>query len=121
MTPETSQVGHTPGPWIIDPKSHWDKEIGIEQKADGWKRFRCEVDYDDCDPETAEANARLIAAAPELLEALIKLDQALDFSEPGSDDKPWEMEDWSFLNEAFELARAALHKAQDSRNEALNR
>lgn len=60
----------TPGPWVIDPRHYWDKQIGIRQDADGWHRLYCEVDRDDCDRDTAEANARLIAAAPALLEAL---------------------------------------------------
>lgn len=63
-------AAHTPGPWIIDPRHYWDKGIGIRQDADGWHRLYCEVDRDDCDRDTAEANARLIASAPALLEAL---------------------------------------------------
>jgi hypothetical protein len=53
---------HTPGPWHISPFKSWDKDIRI-----------CEagvlVDHDDVDRAEAEANANLIAAAPDLLEA----------------------------------------------------
>lgn len=75
--------GHTPGPWLIDPKSkdciffsRSDKVRGIightllkvEHLADGeW-----------------EANARLIAAAPDLLEAL-QLLQGFGWSADDSD------------------------------------
>jgi len=61
---------HTPGPWEIEPYKDWDKEITVSANGDGWHRLGCMVDCDDCDTETAKANARLIAAAPKLLEAL---------------------------------------------------
>ncbi|MBA4086656.1 MAG: hypothetical protein C0491_02490 [Novosphingobium sp.] len=70
-------AAHTPGPWIIDPRHYWDKGIGIRQDADGWHRLYCEVDRDDCDRDTAEANARLIAAAPALLDVAIQLEESL--------------------------------------------
>lgn len=70
-------VKATPGPWVIDPRHYWDKEIVIEQVTDGWKRFRCEVDYDDCDPETADANAQLIALAPTLATLVLEAREAL--------------------------------------------
>ena len=69
---------HTPGPWVIDHRRDWDKEIGIRQSGNGWHRFACQVDYDDCDPCTAEANANLVAAAPDLLAAAEKLMRAAD-------------------------------------------
>jgi hypothetical protein len=67
---------HTPGPWL---------RIGTTVYAlmhDGWKRgveqfknrFTVQVQRDrECSEEEAEANARLIAAAPDLLEALESL------------------------------------------------
>jgi hypothetical protein len=59
----------TPGPWefVYEP---YDKRIPIRPVCSlpayplGW------VDSDDVDPEEAQANAALIAAAPELYEAL---------------------------------------------------
>ena len=65
---------HTPGPWILvkAPRSRtW------ELSAQGWKQF-ANV-YGNTDPELnrqGEANARLIAAAPDLLEALKAIRQA---------------------------------------------
>ena len=45
--------------------------IIVEQLGDGWRRLYCEIDSDDCDREVAEANAKLIAAAPDLLQQCI--------------------------------------------------
>lgn len=45
--------------------------------------------------------------------ALKSLDAVIDFSVPGSEDKPWIFEDWSDLNTAFDKARAALDYADE--------
>ena len=68
---------HTKGPWIIDAQTV-DKAIAIRGAGDndGWNYLYAEVQDDDCDPETAKANAHLIAAAPELLEAAQSLETA---------------------------------------------
>ena len=62
---------HTPGPWDYDPTGD-DKRIcvgiGLVDGPNGYDV--AEVYSDDCDPDEALANARLIAAAPDLLEAL---------------------------------------------------
>lgn len=61
---------HTPGPWrlvwrlVISDKS-WQTKYQIDDSFGA-----CVVACDDITDENAEANARLIAAAPELLEAL---------------------------------------------------
>ena len=54
---------HTKGPWNVANFHSYDKRILIPEAG-------CEVDYDDCDRAEAEANARLIAAAPDMYEAL---------------------------------------------------
>jgi len=54
---------HTPGPWSIEPFDRLDKQITILEP-------RVLVDFDDVDQVEAEANARLIAAAPDMLAAL---------------------------------------------------
>ena len=59
---------HTPGPWHIDPAAEYDAaEYDINAKdsdiASVWQDNKS-------DDQEAEANANLIAAAPELLEAL---------------------------------------------------
>lgn len=55
---------HTPGPWRIDERPSHVGVLGGDGKkvAEAWLAFR--------DSETYWANARLIAAAPDLLEAL---------------------------------------------------
>lgn len=71
---------HTPGPWELtgDP-CHFDTLTSVrggpsEIRGKGlkWRQLMVEIGgY--ADPATAEANARLIAAAPDLLEALQEL------------------------------------------------
>ena len=68
MTTNTEQK-HTPGPWdyYLEPSDHYKHKIrskpGLICQLPGW------VTHDELRLEQ-EANARLIAAAPELLEAL---------------------------------------------------
>lgn len=63
------KTAHTPGPWQCEPFSRYDKSIIILPPG-------VSVDYDDVDRAEAEANARLIAAAPEMLDALEKIVRA---------------------------------------------
>lgn len=62
---------HTPGPWKITGETGDGKRIYVESdmERDNRECPRCEVDSDDCDSDMAMANARLIAAAPDLLAA----------------------------------------------------
>jgi len=69
---------HTPGPWYLDPEPD-DSHYQISDGAEGIARV--EVWDGDEDPEVmgvAMANARLIAAAPDLLEALRLAQRALN-------------------------------------------
>jgi hypothetical protein len=72
--------GHTPGPWAVfhdhqDPATA--RSLGyVRREADdmGWAApwgFPCIASCFGCEHPEQEANARLIAAAPELLEALL--------------------------------------------------
>lgn len=75
---------HTPGPWEIE--GQFDDELGVEIVNRGEERYICEVA-----PFTEEwtdeeiANAHLIAAAPDLLEACKAAKKYLepDLVEPG--------------------------------------
>lgn len=62
-----SDTKFTPGPWFVSSANKEDYEIGI-QSAIGYQWHVCDV----CDdmPDDHVANAHLIAAAPELYDAL---------------------------------------------------
>ncbi len=62
-----AKEAHTLGPWEAEWE-RFDKEIEIVSLGEGV--LVASVDYDDVEHDVAEADARLIAAAPELLEAL---------------------------------------------------
>lgn len=87
---------HTPGPWVKDRhgqlRSPQGKQVGVWDAGIAW------VQRD----EESEANARLIAAAPDLLEAL---KQAVDREEYGKEEGD-EVPQW-LLD-----ARAAIAKAE---------
>ena len=57
----------------MTPPVPGDKDIFIEAHGDGWERMFCAVTRDDCDRDVALANAKLVAAAPEMLDALWSL------------------------------------------------
>ena len=71
---------HTPGPWVIDPC--WD----ILGNTDDGNGMVCQITTDAVPRDEAEANARLIAAAPELLEALREATSALKGNGYGVED-----------------------------------
>ena len=94
-------IKHTPGPWYAEKKNvhtgsvatcHWDGE-------DWWEVYS--LNWAD---GSAEANARLIAAAPDLLEAL---EEALeDWGDDHFD------EEYPYRIEWADKARAAIRKAR---------
>lgn len=69
---------HTPGPWVARPRKHTN---GAEWEVIAGDYFVCAFGFspndDGNDPE-AEANARLIAAAPDLLAKCEKIVAWLD-------------------------------------------
>lgn len=74
-----SNAKHTPGPWRIDRAIAYDDGdngmSAVSISGDGWGEFaKCLVKFDDEDPPEGQANARLIAAAPDLLSALERLE-----------------------------------------------
>lgn len=64
----------TPGPWEIDRPGKPEQSVFARVTLSGTmaRMFVCSIDTTEVDdhPEQADANARLIAAAPELFEAL---------------------------------------------------
>lgn len=84
---------HTPGPWryIQRGTQIWGKSVGGCQMVEsehliadvrGWGHLQ----YLPDGAEVQDANGRLIAAAPDLLEALQFIIKAINYSGPHSDD-----------------------------------
>jgi hypothetical protein len=72
---------HTPGPWKADDKG---KAVFIPLRAHHCEQLGIQVGFVSWeDDKESLANARLIAAAPELLEALKRAHTWLQGSEPG--------------------------------------
>ena len=73
--PATTKPAWTPGPWFADPDDEdaFDGQpIFAQHRAEGWVPIaNVPVDYDD--RTEREANARLIAAAPDLAKAALSL------------------------------------------------
>lgn len=90
-----TQAKHTPGPLA----AYCDEQECCWMVVDSEKDVIACVD--------SEANARLIAAAPELLEALTKL-ASIDFGSHGWDE---------FAENAARAARAAIAKATGATND----
>lgn len=101
---------HTPGPWLVwDLKgtARVDHTTGVFRQLDGNDEQTIALCDEDLSLSSDEqfANARLIAAAPELLEALEELEQRLDYTKSGAfshDDRA----------ECLAIARAAIAKAR---------
>ena len=90
---------HTTGPWKTQTHISLDRlEI---RDADGRRIAVCAMDY-PMSAKTHDANASLIAAAPEMLEALQEIIAAADG------------DGWSQLDASFTKARAAVAKTKIS-------
>lgn len=79
-------MSHTPGPWEIVPGNEWPTDIGTPEGEyeNGKKRYWNVASVNRWRDEWI-ANRRLIAAAPDLLEALQALVRGL-FDGPGQSD-----------------------------------
>ena len=89
--------GHTPGPWALH-----DEVAGVIYGPDGHQV--CTTPRTTRREVERAANARLIAAAPEMLAALLKLVEAVDPAVGGLT-----LEDWA--TEPVADARAAIARA----------
>lgn len=109
-----NDVKHTHGPWTAEPiptDAHTDPDIQLPQEFVFWiaesriaGHVLAVVEQIPQDPATAEANASLIAAAPEMYEALrwvLPLAESYLAKAPGHPD-----------NAKLESARAAIAKAE---------
>ena len=101
-----SKEKHTPGPWKYT-KSYGRYSIGEQT---GQMRLIAELDsaysFDD---RRFEADASLISAAPDLLEALKSVSQTLACNEHG--ECRGFSDDLLSTNDALEMAKAAIAKA----------
>ncbi len=70
-----TNLKHTPGPW---QRANRESISTAYLYGPNSKRFIATVYNSPCDPDEQEANAHLIAAAPEMLEALETLEMKLD-------------------------------------------
>ncbi len=89
---------HTPGPWHVDPDPRPNMEWNNHIYAANGLAVCFMAHSDGKADERDQANARLIAAAPELLEALLAV-QRLDYFQEHS--------------ALAEIVRAAIKKATD--------
>lgn len=90
-------TNHTPGPWVRDTASGF----GCDVRAENGRKVAATWGINNGDPyrpayrAECDANARLIAAAPELLEVLEDLTShmtcflALNQHEPGGEFEQW--------------------------------
>ena len=88
---------HTPGPWA---SNEYTTSVSVPLKAVDCERIGFSIVFvNGHRGKEAAANARLIAAAPELLEALKEIVDAADGA------------GWEQLDPSFKKARAAIAKA----------
>lgn len=102
---------HTPGPWPMEYTGDGKRIVigsGLVEGPNGYEV--AEVYSDDCPQGLAEANGRLIAAAPDLLEALLAVRETCLFSE--DDGQVGVTLEPSFDDELFGKICAAITKAQ---------
>jgi hypothetical protein len=88
---------HTPGPWA---------QVGTDVVTDNFLIAAC----GERNNPVAKANARMIAAAPELLDALIAMQKAFDQLLPGIGKIA--CQDYANINEAPIFAARAIAKAK---------
>ena len=97
---------HTPGPWFAEPEEASDhRGIAIVAPGNGWIVATITPDDDRKTDAIDWANARLIAAAPDLLEALVEFIK--DTEAVGPDHIAG---DWPDLIETYKHAKAAIAK-----------
>lgn len=105
-------AGHTPGPWCAEPADMFgDHNIVLGDNADDARAIAAVVSNLRA-PSEVEANARLIAAAPDLLEACQELIGVIDSVDGEAD---YSKEEWAALGSAKlhaeDRIRAAIARA----------
>ena len=100
-------IGHTPGPWKATPANAGEWNIDGEGSNDWAIAVVCGGAGTEDPNGRTDANARLIAAAPDLLDALGAFIAASE--EPGPESKSPRA---ALLTTAWVKARAAIAKAE---------
>lgn len=100
----TTDFGHTKGPWMATRSLH-DSRVVI--CTDHGHRIDVATTYAGGCGVPVEANARLIAASPELLSALIGIAPILATAESNASGNP----EWEAVSSRINAARAAIAKA----------
>lgn len=124
----SEKAKHTPGPWKTyglaiyteAKRKHWvsprdPKQSLIANARDNWLDDPENIDDNPPFMAEAEANARLIACAPELLEAL----EAVLFSAEAMKEERDGINGYSGEPESFRVARAAIAKARGEKGGGL--
>jgi hypothetical protein len=94
---------HTPGPWDREGTTVYKLNgVSVEGAPNGWNLFTVRISCSDtkrCPPDEVLANARLIAAAPDILATL---EEIVRYVSPGDD---------QVFASMLEDAKAAIRKA----------
>ncbi len=98
---------HTPGPWRSSMTIEESRKRFVADIWQGADDGPCIATVEGDDQDRVQANARLIADAPELLAALRDTLDALYNETPNDDDD-------SYLSQVKKTARAAIAKAEGS-------
>lgn len=108
ILPSEKPVTHTPGPWRVEFSERQDDMSGVFADLDGapWRIAYVLRDSNKHQQLVDDANARLIAAAPELL-VVVKAFRALEQPDRGLLDI-----NANDLLSAYQLADAAIAKAE---------
>lgn len=106
-----TEAKHTPGPWNVFYKSKYD-EWHVSTPIDGSSMKRA-LFPDGIRTDNPEADARLIAAAPELLEALQVLSERIAYYASLAEGEATNIEQWAYTDGSSDVAkaRAAIAKA----------
>ena len=109
MSIEGRAVNHTPGPWLAKPRDQVLGFVVLANDINAANDLPCAVVPKNKRPsDVVEANARLIAAAPDMLAALISLVEGIELR--GLDDGKWHHNQNMIAD-----ARAAIAKAEGVR------
>ena len=102
--------GHTPGPWTYDGTVAFSDRPDLPCVVDEYRLVVAQCWDDGHTDDECEANARLIAAAPELLEALEDAAEAFRIVAEVAEDL--RMEGLESFREREAAARAAIARAR---------